>query len=138
MDRLRGSAETTVDEKGRFKVPAVFREPIEETYGPEFFLTSITGVDVLIYPDAGLERPRGEARGAARDPSGEGEVSGTLQHVRPDRPDGRAGTPPRPVAPEGSVRLSRATLSSSARRIISGSSTARSHLKSLKTATIYG
>ena len=27
MDRLRGSAETTVDEKGRFKVPAVFREP---------------------------------------------------------------------------------------------------------------
>ena len=50
MDRLRGSAETTVDEKGRFKVPAVFREPIEETFGQEFFLTSITGVDVLVYP----------------------------------------------------------------------------------------
>ena len=50
MGRLRGSAETTVDEKGRFKVPAVFREPIEEMYGTEFFLTSITGVDVLIYP----------------------------------------------------------------------------------------
>jgi MraZ protein len=50
MGRLRGSAETTVDEKGRFKVPAVFREQIEEMYGTEFFLTSITGLDVLIYP----------------------------------------------------------------------------------------
>jgi len=50
MDRLRGSAETTVDEKGRFKVPSVFRAPIEETFGPEFFLTSISGVDVLIFP----------------------------------------------------------------------------------------
>jgi MraZ protein len=50
MDRLRGSAETTVDEKGRFKVPSVFRAPIEETFGPEFFLTSISGADVLIFP----------------------------------------------------------------------------------------
>lgn len=50
MERLRGSAETTVDDKGRFKVPAVFREPVEGTYGPEFFLTSISGSDVLIYP----------------------------------------------------------------------------------------
>jgi MraZ protein len=50
MDRLRGSAETTVDEKGRFKLPSVFRAPIEETFGPEFFLTSISGVDVLIFP----------------------------------------------------------------------------------------
>lgn len=50
MERLRGSAETTVDEKGRFKVPAIFREPIEEVHGTEFFLTSITGADVLVYP----------------------------------------------------------------------------------------
>jgi MraZ protein len=50
MERLRGSAETTVDDKGRFKVPAVFREPIEEIWGTEFFLTSITGSDVLVYP----------------------------------------------------------------------------------------
>ena len=50
MDRLRGSAETTVDEKGRFKVPAVFREAIESVYGGEFFVTSIKGDDVLIYP----------------------------------------------------------------------------------------
>jgi MraZ protein len=50
MDRLRGSAETTVDEKGRFKVPSVFRAQIEETFGPDFFLTSISGADVLIFP----------------------------------------------------------------------------------------
>jgi MraZ protein len=39
-----------VDEKGRFKVPSVFRAPIEETFGPDFFLTSISGADVLIFP----------------------------------------------------------------------------------------
>ena len=39
-----------MDEKGRFKVPAVFREPIEDIWGSEFFLTSITGSDVLVYP----------------------------------------------------------------------------------------
>ena len=50
MERLRGSAETTVDEKGRFKVPAAFRSEIEETYGTEFFVTSIDGADVLVYP----------------------------------------------------------------------------------------
>src|SRR5437667_4123335 len=50
MERLRGSAETTVDDKGRFKVPAVFRAEIEETYGVEFFVTSIEGVEVLVYP----------------------------------------------------------------------------------------
>jgi MraZ protein len=50
MERLRGSAETTVDDKGRFKVPVLFREPIESTFGPEFFITSINGVDVLVYP----------------------------------------------------------------------------------------
>jgi len=50
MERLRGSAETTIDEKGRFKVPAVFRAPIEEAYGSEVFVTSLTGNDILIYP----------------------------------------------------------------------------------------
>ncbi len=50
MERLRGSAETTIDEKGRFKVPAIFRDPIAETYGADFFVTSISGQDVLIYP----------------------------------------------------------------------------------------
>lgn len=39
-----------MDDKGRFKVPAVFRAQIEETYGAEFFVTSIKGLEVLIYP----------------------------------------------------------------------------------------
>jgi MraZ protein len=50
MERLRGSAESTVDEKGRIKVPAVFREPIESAHGNEFFVTSVTGVEILVYP----------------------------------------------------------------------------------------
>ncbi len=50
MERLRGSAESTVDEKGRIKVPAAFRGPIESEYGSEFFITSVTGVEILVYP----------------------------------------------------------------------------------------
>jgi len=50
MERLRGSEKSTVDEKGRFKVPAVFREAIESAYGGEFFVTSVTGVEILVYP----------------------------------------------------------------------------------------
>ena len=50
MERLRGSAESTVDEKGRIKVPAKFRAPIETAYGSEFFVTSVTGVEILVYP----------------------------------------------------------------------------------------
>lgn len=50
MERLRGSAESTVDEKGRFKVPAVFREVIDTAYGGEFFVTSLTGTEIFVYP----------------------------------------------------------------------------------------
>jgi MraZ protein len=50
MDRLRGSADTTVDDKGRFKVPVIFREPIESAFGAEFFVTSLTGTEILVYP----------------------------------------------------------------------------------------
>ena len=50
MERLRGSAESTVDEKGRFKVPAAFRGAIESAYGGEFFVTSVTGTEIFVYP----------------------------------------------------------------------------------------
>ena len=50
MERLRGSAESTVDEKGRFKVPAKFREAVESAGGGEFFVTSVTGIEILVYP----------------------------------------------------------------------------------------
>jgi len=50
MDRFRGSAPASVDEKGRLKVPGVFRAQIEEAFGPELFVTSISGKNVLLYP----------------------------------------------------------------------------------------
>ena len=50
MDRFRGSAPARVDEKGRLKVPSLFRAQIEEAFGPELFVTSIHGRNVLLYP----------------------------------------------------------------------------------------
>jgi MraZ protein len=47
---LRGNAIATVDEKGRLKLPAAFRAAIEPTYGKEFFVTSLRGESVRIYP----------------------------------------------------------------------------------------
>jgi MraZ protein len=58
MDRFRGSAPARLDEKGRLKVPTVFRQQIEEAFGPELFVTSLHGREVLLYPLAvwrGLE-----------------------------------------------------------------------------------
>ena len=50
MDRFRGSAPARVDEKGRLKVPNVFRAQVEEAFGPEIFVTSVHGRNVLLYP----------------------------------------------------------------------------------------
>jgi MraZ protein len=50
MDRFRGSAPARVDEKGRLKVPNAFRAQIEEAFGPEIFVTSVHGTNVLLYP----------------------------------------------------------------------------------------
>jgi transcriptional regulator MraZ len=47
---LRGSALAKVDDKGRLKVPASFRAAIEAKFGPEFFVTSLRGESVRIYP----------------------------------------------------------------------------------------
>ena len=47
---MRGSTVATMDEKGRFKVPTDFRRVLEERYGPEFFVTSVTGEKALVYP----------------------------------------------------------------------------------------
>ena len=40
----------TIDEKGRLKLPASFRSTIEPKYGREFFVTSLRGESVRIYP----------------------------------------------------------------------------------------
>jgi MraZ protein len=50
VDRFRGSAPARVDEKGRLKVPSLFRAQIEEAFGPELFVTSVDGKRVLLYP----------------------------------------------------------------------------------------
>src|SRR5512143_201957 len=50
MDRFRGSAPARVDEKGRLKVPSLFRAQIDEAFGPELFVTSVDGKRVLLYP----------------------------------------------------------------------------------------
>lgn len=47
---LRGNALAKVDEKGRLKLPAGFRALIEPGFGTEFFVTSLRGDSVRIYP----------------------------------------------------------------------------------------
>jgi MraZ protein len=47
---LRGNAPATIDEKGRIKIPSVFRSEIEATWGTEFYVTSLSGESALVYP----------------------------------------------------------------------------------------
>jgi transcriptional regulator MraZ len=47
---LRGSSHAKVDDKGRLKIPALFKGYIEETYGREFFVTSYNAEFVRLYP----------------------------------------------------------------------------------------
>jgi len=47
---LRGNAPATIDEKGRLKIPSNFRAYIDESWGSDFYITSLSGESVLIYP----------------------------------------------------------------------------------------
>lgn len=47
---LRGNAPARIDDKGRLKVPNAFRSLIENKYGRDLFLTSLTGEHVRVYP----------------------------------------------------------------------------------------
>ena len=47
---LRGNAPAKIDDKGRLKVPNAFRALIQDEYGREVFVTSLTGESVRIYP----------------------------------------------------------------------------------------
>ena len=47
---FKGHETTRADDKGRLKVPAIFRSPLESKYGRELFVTSVTGKFVSIYP----------------------------------------------------------------------------------------
>lgn len=49
---LRGNHPARIDDKGRIKVPNGFRSLIEQQYGSELFVTSVTGEYVRLYPMA--------------------------------------------------------------------------------------
>jgi transcriptional regulator MraZ len=49
---LRGNHPARVDEKGRLKIPNGFRVLVEQQYGAELFVTSVSGEYVRIYPMA--------------------------------------------------------------------------------------
>jgi MraZ protein len=47
---FRGSAPAKIDDKGRLKVPTGFLRLLEESYGPDLFVTSIRGDSAHLYP----------------------------------------------------------------------------------------
>ena len=47
---LRGNNPATIDDKGRLKIPTVFRAEIEVAWGSDFYVTSLSGDSVLVYP----------------------------------------------------------------------------------------
>jgi MraZ protein len=47
---LRGNHPARIDDKGRLKIPEGFRSVVEARYGPELFVTSVTGEYVRLYP----------------------------------------------------------------------------------------
>lgn len=47
---FRGHEAARIDDKGRLKVPNVFRAALETKYGREVFLTSLSGEYARIYP----------------------------------------------------------------------------------------
>ena len=49
---MRGSATARIDDKGRLKVPTLFKGAFQDQQGPDVFVTSLTGESVRIYPMA--------------------------------------------------------------------------------------
>jgi len=47
---LRGNLSAKIDDKGRLKIPTLFRTTIEDRFGTQLFVTSLTGELVRIYP----------------------------------------------------------------------------------------
>ncbi len=47
---FRGNFPAKLDAQGRIKIPTAHRRVFEEQFGPEVFVTSISGENVLIYP----------------------------------------------------------------------------------------
>ncbi len=47
---FRGNKPATVDVKGRLKIPTAFKTELDEKYGQDFFVTSLDGQSVRVYP----------------------------------------------------------------------------------------
>ena len=47
---LRGNSPAKVDAQGRLKIPTSHRKVLEDEFGRELFVTSISGENVLLYP----------------------------------------------------------------------------------------
>lgn len=47
---LRGNSQARVDEKGRLKIPAQFKQVLDEHFENRFFVTSLDGLNARIYP----------------------------------------------------------------------------------------
>ena len=47
---LRGNAPAKIDDRGRLKVPSAFRTVVQQAYGRDVFVTSLTGDSVRVYP----------------------------------------------------------------------------------------
>jgi transcriptional regulator MraZ len=47
---LRGNYPATVDVKGRLKIPTAFKQYLDETFGPDYYVTSLDGKSVHAYP----------------------------------------------------------------------------------------
>lgn len=47
---LRGNYPARIDEKGRLKIPALFKQELEQSYGKQFYITSLDGQYARIYP----------------------------------------------------------------------------------------
>jgi len=47
---LRGNQPATIDDKGRLKIPSAFKAYLDENYGFDFYITSLDGLSVRIYP----------------------------------------------------------------------------------------
>ena len=50
LEVLRGNYSAKIDDKGRLKIPTAFRVLVEENYGSGFFVTSLAGDSVRLYP----------------------------------------------------------------------------------------
>lgn len=67
---LRGSSLAKLDEKGRLKLPSAFRTLLEPKFGTLYFVTSLRGDSVRIYPmDVWLRVEERIARASSLNPS---------------------------------------------------------------------